>query len=66
MDIQAIDEERAAAGITQKALCAKAEVHPTTYSRAKRGLVGGQVRTLHRLAAALRCLLDEKKREARR
>ncbi|WP_366936191.1 helix-turn-helix transcriptional regulator [uncultured Nitratireductor sp.] len=64
MDFSTIDQDRIAAGITQKALCARADVHPTTYSRAKKGAVGGQVRTLQKLATALDALIHEKERAA--
>ncbi len=62
MDFKTLDQDRIAAGITQKALCARADVHPTTYSRAKRRVVGGQVLTLQKLAAALEALIEEKER----
>lgn len=55
MDMQEIDRGRASAGLTQKALCALAGVHPTTYSALMRPGSGRMAnsRTLKKLADAL-------------
>ena len=55
MDMQEIHERRAAKGLTQKALCALAGVHPTTYSALMRPGSGRwpSTRTLKKLADAL-------------
>ncbi len=50
--IAEIENERRELAIGQKALCAEAGVHPTTYCRLKRA-GGGNSKTLDRLKAAL-------------
>lgn len=57
-----IDSRREAAGITQYALCQRADVHPTTYHRLLKDQTGerGTMRTLNKLEHALDQLIREK------
>jgi transcriptional regulator with XRE-family HTH domain len=58
--IDSIDRKRDKAGVTQKALCARAGVHETTYSALKAGRRGGNAATITKLAEALQTLIDER------
>lgn len=51
--IAEIERERLKLGVEQKALCAAARVHPTTYSRLKRQPGTGRQKTFEDLKAAL-------------
>ncbi|WFS02190.1 helix-turn-helix domain-containing protein [Rhizobium tumorigenes] len=56
-----IEARRSAAGIEQKALCARAGVHQTTYTARKNGRRTMSERTLKRLDDALTSMIHEKK-----
>ncbi|NTF67718.1 helix-turn-helix domain-containing protein [Rhizobium rhizogenes] len=56
-----IETRRAAAGIEQKTLCDRANVHQTTYTARKNGRRSMSERTLKRLDDALTALILEKK-----
>jgi transcriptional regulator with XRE-family HTH domain len=60
MTFQELDAAREAAGIDQKALCAAAGVHVTTYTAIKNGRSGGTVRTVERLQRALDEIISER------
>lgn len=57
-----IEKLRDKAGIAQADLCARAQIHPTTYSRQKLrpGRFGASERTITRLKTALDALIQEK------
>lgn len=55
-----IEKKRAAAGIDQKTLCARAEVHETTYTARKSGRRTLSEKTLKKLDDALSALIEEK------
>jgi transcriptional regulator with XRE-family HTH domain len=55
-----IETRREMAGIDQKALCARAGIHETTYTARKNGRRGLSEATLVKLDAALRALIDER------
>lgn len=57
-----IETRRAAAGIEQKVLCARAKVHETTYTARKAERRTVSERTLRKLASALDELIDEKRK----
>lgn len=56
-----IETRRAAAGITQKELCARAGIHETTYTARKNGRRGVSEGTLKKLEEALDVLIAEKR-----
>ncbi|MBX3580099.1 MAG: helix-turn-helix transcriptional regulator [Rhizobiaceae bacterium] len=58
--IDEIEARRAAAGVSQKVLCERAGVHPTTYSTLKTGRRAGNVSTVGKLSAALDALIAER------
>lgn len=60
MNFATIDAQRERQGISQKDLCARANVNPTTYSQIKRAKRYGNARTYQKLRAALDELLAEK------
>lgn len=64
MNFADIDSRLQATGFEQKELCERARVHPTTYSRLKkgRGPAGATERTLEKLKAALDELVDERRK----
>lgn len=61
MGFSDIEDSRRTAKIGQAALCARAGVHPTTYSRLKNraGRLGASERTLTKLKRALDALIRE-------
>lgn len=60
MTIDEIDRLRSALGVSQKALCDRANVHPTTYSAIKNGRSTGTGATLVRLTTVLQALRRER------
>lgn len=60
MNIREIDSKRAQARISQKAVCAEADVDPTTYSQLKNGHRGAYAATLQKLSDALDRLIAGK------
>lgn len=61
MMLQAIEQKREDAKITQRDLCTAASIHPTTYSAIKNGRSGGHARTIQKLADALDALIEDRK-----
>lgn len=62
--ISKIEQKRISAGVSQKALCAAAGVHETTYSALKAGRRGGNAATFQKLDAALEALKQERENAA--
>lgn len=52
-----IEKRRIDEAVSQRDLCAAADVHPTTYSAIKSGRSGGNASTLKKLNAALDALI---------
>jgi transcriptional regulator with XRE-family HTH domain len=63
--IDTIDQERRLLDVSQKVLCEKAKIAPSTYVRIKHGQVSPTERTLDRLANALAILKQSAERVAR-
>lgn len=61
MTIEEIDQARSALKVSQKALCARANVHPTTYTAIKNGRSTGTGATLSRLVESIEALRVERK-----
>lgn len=64
MTIWEIDRKRQDHGISQKDLCAAANVDVSTYSQIKLGHRGALVATIDKLSAALDRLVEERKAAA--
>lgn len=62
MTIDSIEQLRTQKRISQRELCAAADVHETTYSALKRGRSGGRMATIERLKIALDQLVEEQER----
>lgn len=60
MNIENIDERRRRLGVTQKRLCSRAGVNPTTYSQIKNRRRGAYAATLERLTSCLDAFEAEK------